>query len=169
MELAVIQHLLKEIYKTDISVYDTDFVYSTIQKRCDEIGTASISEYTLHLSCDRNEAKILYEHLNINYTDFFRDSLSFAQLQELIFPDLIAKKAKGSELRIWSAGCSSGQEPYSIAMIVDDYHKSNNLSPYYRIIATDRSERQLDFAQNGRYSEESIRNIKVKFIHEYFF
>ena len=168
MELAIIQNLLQENCKSDISKYNNDFVYRVIQERCNAIGMVSISEYALYLPCDRREAEILYEHLNINYTDFFRDALLFAQLQDLVLPELIAGKAKESELRIWSAGCSSGQEPYSVAMIIEEYFKANNSTPHYRIIATDRSERQLDIAIKGRYSEESIRNIKVKFVDEYF-
>lgn len=168
MELAIIRDLLQENYKTDISKYNNDFVNGVIEQRCNAIGIVSTSEYASYLSCDRHEAEALHEHLNVNYTDFFRDTLLYAQLEDLILPDLMETKAIGSELRIWSAGCSSGQEPYSIAMIIEDYYKSNNLSPNYRIIATDRSERQLDLAKNGRYSEESISNVKVKFIHEYF-
>lgn len=152
----------------DITEYDIDFVYSTIQERCTAIGMASIAEYALYLSSDHIEAETLYDHLNINYTDFFRDALSFAQLQDKILPELFLKKADESELRIWSAGCSTGQEAYSIAMTIEEYYKSKYLKPYYRIIATDRSRHHLDFAVKGEYCEESIQNIKIKLIQEYF-
>ena len=159
---------MKENYHTDISKYDTDFLYSTIQKRCEEIGKASIAEYAECLSCDHREAGILSDHLNVNYTDFFRDSLSFAQLQDMILPELMAKKSEESELRIWSAGCSTGQEPYSIAIVIEEYLKSVSCELYYRIIATDHSKLQLDFARKGQYTKEPICNLKVKFVDKYF-
>ncbi len=168
MELGKIQELLKKNYQTDISKYDQAFLYATIQDRCNQTGIASIEEYALHLVSDHQEADAFHIHLNINYTDFFRNPLSFAQLQNMILPELITKKPDESELRIWSAGCSTGQEPYSIAMIIEDYFKVKSNIPQYRIIATDRSDRQLDFAVKGQYTEESIRNIKVKFIDDYF-
>ena len=168
MELSKINDLLQKKYKTDISEYDTGFVYGTIQERCNAIGMTSVAEYALYLSSDDHETEILHDHLNINYTDFFRDSLSFAQLQDRILSELITKKPKESELRIWSAGCSTGQEPYSIAMIIEEYFRSRHLTPCYRIIATDKFDQLLKIAIRGRYGEESIRNIKVKFIQEYF-
>lgn len=102
-------------------------------------------------------------------TFFFRDKKPFDLLEKHIIPDVIAQKGNSKRLRIWSAACSSGQEPYSIAMIVDGL-KSTLLSGWdVDIIATDFSQKILKRASEGIYSQFEVqRGLPVQLLMKHF-
>lgn len=77
-----------------------------------------------YISSNFAEAEALLQTLEITYTEFFRNPLIYAYLEKWILPRLANEKSDGNELRIWATGCSSGQEPYSIAMLLEEYNAS---------------------------------------------
>ena len=167
-DLSTIIHTIYSVYGFDISQYDDAFLKQTIEKRCAAIDTKKISDYAIYLSNNTEEAKNLFSALNITYTEFFRSTLTYAHLEQWILPRLIEKKSGNSELRVWSAGCSSGQEAYSIAMLVEKINEKKQQALRYRIIATDNSKSALAVAKKGDYTEEAIHNVKMKDIKEFF-
>ncbi len=160
--------IVKIVYGLDISKYDDSFLTQSIQKRIAATQTNTISEYMEFVSSTPDEATILLRSLNITHTEFFRNSLSFAHLEQWILPSILAGKSENSELRIWSAGCSSGQEAYSLAMLVENIHMKKTRQLRYRIIATDISESSLLQGLKGEYSEHDIQRIRVKDLKEFF-
>lgn len=167
-DLSAIIHTMNSVHGFDVSQYDYAFLKQTIEKRCAAIETKKYFDYDIYLSNNLEEAQNLFHALNINYTEFFRNTLTYAHLEHWILPRLIEKKSPDSELRIWSAGCSSGQEAYSIAMLVEKISAKRQQAIRYRIIATDISKSALALAENGDYTEEAIQNVRMKDVKEFF-
>ncbi len=163
-----LSEIANSIYGLDISQYDDSFLLQSAQKRFACTGTTTISEYVQFVAENPDEAVKLFRSLNITHTEFFRDPLSFAHLEKWILPSLLAGKPDTSELRIWSAGCSSGQEAYSLAMVLENIHMKRPNKLRYRIIATDISESALLLANKGEYSETDIQRIRVQDLREFF-
>jgi len=103
-----LSEMAKNMYGLDISQYDDSFLTQSTHKRLKALGINNISEYMRFISETPEEAAILFRSLNITHTDFFRNSLTFAHLEQWILPSLLSNKSDNSELRIWSADCSSG-------------------------------------------------------------
>ncbi len=167
-ELFKTVEVMNRVYGMDISKYDDTFLKQAIEKRCAIIETEKISDYITYLTGNIAEAQIFFESLNITYTEFFRNPLTFAHLEQWILPNLIERKTKTNELRIWSAGCSTGQEAYSVAMLIENICAKKTKTLRYRIIATDISQPALITAKSGKYNQKSIQNIRVSDLNTFF-
>ena len=97
--------------------------------------------------------------LTTNYTYFLREEAHFQFLQNTVLPDLAKKHARDKTLSIWSAGCSSGEEPYTISMYLKEFFGSQANSWDTRILATDISQQILNKARNPVYREESLERL----------
>ncbi len=167
-EVTHIVHILKNQHDIDISQYNDSFLKQTIEKRLRFLKVNNLAEYEQFISNNPYETDVLYTSLHITHTEFYRNPLVFAHLEQWILPSLFEQKPEGSELRIWSAGCSSGQEAYSIAMLIEKIHRKKARQLRYRIIATDISQSALLKAKKGEFSEHEILNIRVKDLKEFF-
>ncbi len=167
-ELAEIMQIMDNVYRLDISKYDETFLKRALEKRFAIVETKKPSDYIQYLSSNSDEVSTLFQSLNITHTEFFRNPLTFAHLEQWILPRLMERKPDKSELRIWSAGCSSGQEAYSIAMLIENINSRKNNKNRYRIIATDISEKALREANKGQYSESAIQKIRVEDLKKFF-
>jgi chemotaxis protein methyltransferase CheR len=130
-------------------------------------GMNSFSEYLKSVKNNNDEQTMLVNKLTTNYTYFYREEKHFQYLVDTILP-FEEKTNKAKLLNIWSAGCSSGEEPYTIAMILDDYFKYKINQWKIRINATDISENVLSKAREGIYSEDSISKLPESYIKRYF-
>jgi chemotaxis protein methyltransferase CheR len=147
----------------DISRYEEAFLRKTIAKRMAATGGGTVAAYVERLAGDRAEAEMFFYSLRIDHSDFFRNPLTFAVLGQLILPGLVeAKKKSGGEIRVWSTGCASGQEAWSLAILLEEL-----AGPVpYRIFATDLAE--PEFARAGVYSTEAVGNVRTRHLREYF-
>ncbi len=133
-------------------------------------GLAGFDELALALQRDRRSelARTVAETLTINETSFFRDRSLFAALADRLLPRLFSARAETRRLRIWCAGCSTGQEPYSVAMVVDEALRAH---PGFRveILATDLSRAVIEQAQRGAYSQFEVqRGLPVTLLLRHF-
>jgi len=167
-ELQNIVKTAKVLYGIELAQFDDAFLRQSVERRFEFVEVKDLQEYNMYLSNNAIEARNLAQSLNITYTEFFRNTLTFAHLEQWIIPNLIEKKTKGSELRVWSAGCSSGQEAYSIAIMLENAAEKRSEAFRYRIIATDISESALEMATKGEYREEAIQNIRVRDLNMFF-
>ncbi len=167
-ELLEIVQTIESIYRLDISMYDDAFLNQIVERRLLGTEIKNVSDYIQYLSNNSDEATILLRSLNINHTEFFRKPLTFAHLEQWILPRLIEGRSDNRELRIWSAGCSSGQEAYSIAMLLENINLKKQKQSRYRIIATDISKSALLAAKKGEYNEKDIQMIRVMDLKEFF-
>lgn len=148
-------------------MYDDKFLEQVVDNRRAIHEIKKPADFLYILKNNPDEAETLFKLLNNNYTEFFRNILTFAHLEQWILPNLMEKK-HGNELRIWSAGCSTGQEAYSIAMLLENINFKKKEKIRYRIIATDINESALEEANIGIYNESDILKIRVNDLKEYF-
>ncbi len=108
----------------------------------------------------------LCSSLIIGFSEFFRDPLSFALLDQVLLPLLIEEKKRTTrlEIQVWSAGCAAGQETYSIALLLTEAAASHAPTFPFRIFATNISENELGRARTSLYSAEEIRKVPFRYI-----
>jgi chemotaxis methyl-accepting protein methylase len=162
--------ILDRVYGRDISLYDESFLMKSIGRRLAETGITTIEAYGRVLSESSPEAQAFLQSLNINYSEFFRNPLSFALLEQVILPGLAAQKEnKGRpEIRIWSAACAAGQEAYSIAILLDELAAARSNAMSFRLFATDISENDLALAKKGVFDDAAVQNVRMKHLRRYF-
>lgn len=170
MKNSQITELLLKTHSVDISKFDETFLEKIIRKRITETLCNSEATYCTLLEQNEKEGKIFFDSLFINYSEFFRNSLTFSVLEKIILPTLISKKTKTKrkEIRIWSAACATGQETYSLAMLLKEYRNGDGEEIYFRIFATDYCETEINQAQKGVYSIEALNNLSLKRINQWF-
>ncbi|NQV50097.1 MAG: protein-glutamate O-methyltransferase CheR [Candidatus Marinimicrobia bacterium] len=152
----------------DISIYEDAFLDKTLQKRITVTQCDSMDAYYALLEQSSKEGKLLIDSLQNNYSEFFRNSLTFAVLEHTVLPSLVLKKKQRKEIRIWSTACAGGQEVYSIAMLLDELRNGNKDKFKYRIFATDKSDDQINKARIGRYPSAALNNINFKRADKWF-
>ena len=142
-----------------------------LQKRLRAMGITSFGEYCNYLFSPEGVANELIHMIDVvttNKTDFFREPQHFEYLLEHVLPDLINTKGCGIRrpFMIWSAACSSGEEPYTLAMVLDEFsHKAPGF--HYTVLGTDISTRMLDKAKGGIYDEERIEPVPFELRRKY--
>jgi chemotaxis protein methyltransferase CheR len=158
----------KKKYGIDLSNKRT-MVESRLNNYLTTKGYHNFPDFFQCLVSDRtgNETTELVNRLTTNYTFFMREVTHFQYFRDTILPYLDAA-VKDRDLRIWSAGCSTGEEPYTLAMIMSDYFGQTGYYWDKRILATDISSQVLEFALKAAYSEEQIKDLPVTWKLKYF-
>lgn len=161
---------LMERYALDVSVFSDSFLERIFSIRLTASGCRSEAEYIAGLDRCVEEFDNLKSQLYNSYSEFFRNSLTFSLLEQSILPKIIKDSAinLNNEIRLWSAGCASGQEPYSLAMLFDDFKTSHQIDFNYRIFATDCIEKELDCAKRAVFDIKTLKKTKLDFIEKYF-
>jgi chemotaxis methyl-accepting protein methylase len=154
----------------NIFVYDESFLLKSLGKRLTKNAIENMSAYLDFVTDNLAEGAEFFRSLNITYSEFFRDPLTFSLLEKTILPGLFQEKEKscGTEIRIWCCGCSSGQEPYSVAILLDELAERIGVGCGFRVFATDSDESELELARRGMYQKAMIENVKFKHISNYF-
>lgn len=168
-ELENIASFLLSKHGLDISMFDESFLQTSIEKRQALTHSSDINNYFEHLIDSESETNSLLESLNINFSEFFRNPVTFAYLEQIILPLLIEKKRKSGEkeIRIWSAACAAGQEAYSIAILCDELlDPKDEISCL--IFATDINPSELEKGQQGIYSANAVSKVSLNRIQSYF-
>lgn len=148
----------------DVSIFDESFLAKSLDKRREALACRSIADYRKGLSYNSTEAEAFYQSLRIGYSEFFRNPLAFALLEQTILPRLLNEKKKinQAEIRIWSAGCATGQEAWSVAIVLDELICVLGKQADYRIFATDLLEADLSVARAGVYNAEALKNVRLR-------
>lgn len=144
-------------------------VVSRLSRRLRELNLADFGQYCrlLHSAGGTDERAVMISALTTNVTKFFREDHHFRALEKQLLPDLIEKVRRKGRARIWSAGCSTGEEPYSIAMELLDLCPDAQTHDI-RILATDIDPQVLAVATAGRYSETSVAGVPPERRARYF-
>lgn len=146
---------------------------SRLQKRISFLGFPNFEVYLDYVKFNPSgsgETKYLFEAITINETFFFRNQPQLDALVTTILPEIISSKEKlgKNKIRIWSAASSTGEEAYSIAMMINDLIRPKYPNMEYEIIGTDISNAVVDVARRGSYKEYSIRNTPGYYLKKYF-
>ena len=164
--------ILEELKKergVDFSGYRSSMLERRTQKRMFETNN-NPDEYLKYLKETPSELDNLIDVFTINVSGFFRDPLIYEYIKKKILPQLFLKKKRKKEnfIRIWSAGCALGEEPYSIAIMLNEFLKKEDLRMNISIIATDIDKKALLRAAEGNYGINSVRNVMYGILNEYF-
>jgi len=144
---------------------------SRLQKRLRSLEMANFKEYidyTLDSKQGHSELIRMMDLVTTNKTDFFREPGHFEYLAQNVLPELSERFQSGirKPLRVWSAGCSSGEEPYTLAMVLSEYKQK--VGAYdFSILATDLSTRVLEMGINGIYDEEKVAPVPLAMKKKY--
>ena len=160
---------IKANYGIDLSK-KKQLIVSRLSNTLASRGYRSFSEYVDEILTGRDKEMVtsMLNKLTTNYTYFLREEAHFQFLQNTVLPDLAKKHARDKTLSIWSAGCSSGEEPYTISMYLKEFFGSQANSWDTRILATDISQQILNKARNPVYREESLERLSSSWKQKYF-
>jgi len=152
----------------DFTYYKQTTIRRRIIRRMGLNKIEKISDYLSFIKGNTTEQDILYQDLLIPVTEFFRDPKTYDTLCESLFPRLLKNKEAGSSLRIWIAGCSTGEEPYSMAISLHEYLEDKAANIKIQLFATDISEIAIAKARTGIYSKRDVVNLSAKRLQKYF-
>lgn len=158
---------LKAQIGADFLQYKISTIQRRIEKRLGALGIKTIKEYYDFLKSNPNELLALSQNMLVSVTSFFRDTEAYDAISKHL-EEIIAKKNLGDELRIWSAGCATGEEPYSLAMIIADLCEKHRKPLNVKIFATDLDHEALGNARNGLYEDADVAGMPQVFLEKYF-
>jgi len=138
-----------------------------VERRIAEIGLSNFEEYLSRIKEDLGEQKYLSLILTVTISRFFRDQEVFNTLRRSILPNLLKEKNQG-ELKIWSIGCASGEEPYTLSLLWKENFEGIHPEVRLSILATDIDENMLERAREGRYKKSSIREVPEEILRKCF-
>ncbi|GAB2565172.1 CheR family methyltransferase [Kribbella endophytica] len=150
---------LRESRGFDFGGYKRSSLLRRIQHRMSQVGIGSHHAYLDLLQVDPQEFTALFNTILINVTSFFRDPEAWDLLRTEVVPALLAERSPGDPLRIWSTGCSTGQEPYSLAMLLADELGIDNYLKQVKIYATDVDDEALAQARQASYGESDLAGV----------
>ncbi len=153
------QWVLREL-GIDLTAYKSNQLQRRISSLMSRVGVNTIEEYIRVLKTDLTQRQKFIDYLTINVTEFFRNPEIFDEFEKVIKKYLDYK----NPLKIWSAACSIGAEPYSLAMMLNESTPNVN----HKIIATDIDNTILDKAKKGEYSEQEVKTIPKTLMNKYF-
>ncbi len=164
-EYQFIRDLVYRHSRIDLGSEKMHLVTARLNKRLRATGIPSVKQYCDFLQGPRAKEEIphLIDVISTNHTYFFREPGHFTALDKIILPDLVARRSKEhwSQLRVWSAACSSGEEPYSIAIAMSDFFSQANLRWNWSIEATDISNRIIAQAARGIFTEDKVSRLEA--------
>lgn len=149
------------------SATNRSILESRLKERLREKKIESLAAYYKLLLSDKEELKTLLDSVTTNLTRFFRNQPHFDALEHYVLPELIKLKGSSGErkIRIWSAGCSTGEEPYTIAMLLKDCLPA----PWsFEVVASDISLKSLMVAKEGFYPDARMQGVPEAFLSKYF-
>ncbi len=166
--LSKIIMIIRDVTGIDFTNYKQSTIVRRLEKRISINRYDNISDYVDFLSGNKREVNILYKDLLIGVTRFFRDSESFAALKEKVFPEIITNGNNKTPLRIWSIGCSTGEEAYSLAIQISEFMEEHDINREVKLFATDLDMDSIEFAGVGLYPENIISDISPERLKKYF-
>ncbi|MDO8848228.1 MAG: protein-glutamate O-methyltransferase CheR [Coriobacteriia bacterium] len=154
----------------DLSQYRENYVARRVAVRLNALGLHTYKQYSAYLDGNPEEYAKLLDTLTINVTQFFRDPTVYALFRDQVVPSLLAtKKSRKQRLvRLWSAGCATGEEPYSLAMsMLDGIVRTRSNDAMLSVIGTDIDRKALAVAKRGEYSVRLLNQIPTSDRHRY--
>jgi two-component system CheB/CheR fusion protein len=152
----------------DFSHYKMNTINRRIQRRMLINKSKTLQQYSELVVSDAAESDLLYQDLLINVTSFFRDAEAFLLLKNTILPNLIKLKEPGETLRLWVAACATGEEVYSIAMLLLEIKEENKLEIPFQIFASDLSAEAISTARIGEYTSAQLSKISSERLDRFF-
>jgi len=161
--------VLNRIVGHDFSGYKDKTFLRRVQRRMQVLGLTSLDEFTQRLEADRREVVMLFRDLLIGVTSFFRDEQTFEILQQMVIPRLFAGKGPDMTIRIWVPGCATGEEAYSLAILIrEQLDRLESNAPKVQVFATDIDEPEIATARAGRYPGTLLQGMPPERLSHHF-
>jgi two-component system, chemotaxis family, CheB/CheR fusion protein len=160
--------ILREKFKVDFTYYKPSTVTRRIERRMSINRIDEIKDYVAYMQNFPAEAATLFRELLIGVTRFFRDREVFDYLRQECLPDIL-DRAANRESRFWVAGCSTGEEAYTMAILAREYMLESGVNRELKIFATDIDRNAVQFAANGVYPESIVADIPEDLMAKYFY
>jgi two-component system CheB/CheR fusion protein len=164
---ALLVHL-KETRGFDFTGYKRSSLMRRVSRRMDQVGATDYGEYLDVLQANADEFTALFNTILINVTGFFRDQEPWDYLRTEALPKLVQDRPTGSPIRVWSAGCASGEEAYTLAMVFAELLGVEEFRRRVKIYATDVDEEGLNQARHASYGERDVRAVPQHLLEKYF-
>jgi two-component system CheB/CheR fusion protein len=167
-----LQAILKQIHRqtgVDFSHYKINTIKRRIVRRMILHKLESLKEYVTFLKQHSSEVQQLYNDLLINVTSFFRDAETYQYLKKTLLPKILKLKTPSDPIRIWIPACSTGQEAYTLAMMLMEALGEKGATTSLQLFATDLSELAINKARLGIYSKDEVAAIPVSVLNRFFF
>lgn len=159
---------LKENRGFDFTGYKRSSLTRRVERRMSQVGVGDYAEYVDYLEVHTEEFTALFNTILINVTSFFRDLEAWAYLRANILPRMVAAKTPDGALRVWSAGCASGEEAYTLAIILAEALGVDDFRQRVKIYATDVDEEGLTHARHAAYDERQVQAVPAELLERYF-
>jgi two-component system CheB/CheR fusion protein len=159
---------LRESRGFDFTAYKRSSLKRRVDKRMETVGITSYEAYLDHLEVHQGEFAALFNTILINVTSFFRDEQVWAYMASDVIPALVAGKERGDPIRIWSAACASGEEAYSLAILLADQLGEDGFRERVKIYATEVDEEALAEARQATYSPRQVEGLSAEHLAKYF-
>lgn len=161
-------NLLRQARNFDFSGYKRSTLHRRIEHRMRERRCVKVENYCEILQQEPAEVDALVSALLIKVTEFFRDAPLWEKLRKHILPELLAKAAANGDLRVWSAGCATGEEAYSLAMMLAELTTHERNAVPFRIFGTDRDAGAIAAARRGLYNQQQVRSLPAPLLESWF-
>jgi two-component system CheB/CheR fusion protein len=152
----------------DFTGYKRSSLTRRVDRRMAQVGIDDYAEYLDYLEVHTEEFTALFNTILINVTSFFRDAEAWEYLRSEILPSVLAAKAPDGVIRVWSAGCASGEEAYTLAMILAEALGVEEFRQRVKVYATDVDEDGLTQARHATYDERQVRTVPAPLLERYF-
>ncbi|MYW64660.1 PAS domain-containing protein [Streptomyces sp. SID8379] len=167
-ELEDLLEFLRDARGFDFTGYKRSSLGRRIRKRMADIGIESYSDYRDQLETNTDEFSSLFNTILINVTSIFRDADAWTYLQREVLPELLAQLGAEEEIRVWSAGCSSGEEAYSLAIMFAEALGLDEALTRVKIYGTDVDDEALRDARSGLYPARTLEPLSAELRDKYF-
>src|SRR5580704_206021 len=163
-----IHAILRRRVGHDFSQYKESTVARRLERRMKALQIETVEQYVEQLTGLPEEADRLFNDLLIGVTQFFRDPEAFESLRQNVIPKLFAGKGSGDQVRACVVGCATGEEAYSICILLQEYAMARAHPPKIQVFATDIDEQALSFARKGRYPESIAEHVSAERLDRFF-
>jgi two-component system CheB/CheR fusion protein len=168
-EIRKVLVLLRNTAAVDFSEYKTASVRRRLARRMAVRRVTALRDYVRLLREDRDEVQALFEDILIHVTSFFRDGAAFEKLKEHVFPEILEQKRSGGTIRLWCAGCSTGEEAYSLLIALLEFLEKGNANDVrVQLFGTDVSDKALERARAGVYPDGIARDLGAERLARFF-
>lgn len=161
MDMAYFEQWVLKEFNINLSAYKSNQLHRRINSLMSRVGVSSIDEYVMLLKKDNSQRQKFLDFITINVSEFFRNPDIFEELKVMLKQELLSKN---SSLKIWSAACSIGAEPYSIAIYLNELSRGAR----HKILATDIDNTIIERAKKGEYTISEVKNVSKEYLSKYF-
>ncbi|CAD5936842.1 chemotaxis protein CheB [Planktothrix agardhii] len=167
-EFEQILGILSKYEKIDFCQYKISTLSRRILNRCGITQSPDLTQYIVLLNQSETERKLLRQDLLIGVTQFFRDSPAWELMEQQVLPELIESLEPQEQVRVWVPACATGEEAYSLAILIDEAIQAANKQISVKMFATDLDSKALEVASQGTYNESIKDNITPERLEKYF-